>query len=216
MKQYAVIGIGRFGLSVAKTLYSMGHDVLAVDKDHDRIQEIYHYVTHAVEADSTDEDALKALGLRNFDAVVITIGSDIQSSILTTLLCKEMGVKFIVGKAHNELHAKVLYKIGVDKVIFPERDMGMKLAHSLASYNILDHIELASEYSLVELSAISEWEGKSLRHIDMRRRFGLNVVAIKRGQDILISPKGDDIINRDDILVVIGRNNDIRRLGNKT
>ena len=202
MKQYAVIGIGRFGLSVAKTLYSMGHDVLAVDKDHDRIQEIYHYVTHAVELTPL-RGCLKALGLRNFDAVVITIGSDIQSSILTTLLCKEMGVKFIVGKAHNELHAKVLYKIGVDKVIFPERDMGMKLAHSLASYNILDYIELASEYSLVELSAISEWEGKSLRHIDMRRRFGLNVVAIKRGQDILISPKGDDIINRDDMLVVI-------------
>ncbi len=216
MKQFAVIGIGRFGSSVAKTLYSLGHDVLTIDKDGDKVQEISDYVTHAVEADATDEEALKTLGLRNFDAVVVTVGSDIRSSILATLLCKELGVRFIVGKAHDDLHAKVLYKIGVDKVVFPERDMGMKLAHSLASYNILDYIELASDYSLVELTAIPEWVGKSLGQLDMRREFGLNVVAIKHNDEILISPKGDDVINQDDVLVVIGKNSDIRRLENKT
>ena len=157
MKQFAVIGIGRFGSSVAKTLYSLGHDVHAIDKDGDKDQEISYYVTHAVEADATDEEALKTLGLRNFDAVVVTVGSDIRSSILATLLCKELGVRFIVGKHMMISMQKYYIKIGVDKVVFPERDMGMKLAHSLASYNILDYIELASDYSLVELTAILEW-----------------------------------------------------------
>jgi len=163
-KQFAVIGIGRFGSSVAKTLCGLGHEVLAVDRNQDRIQEIADYVTHAVQADATDEEALKSLGIRNFDAVVVSIGDDIQSSIMIALLCKEMGVKFVVGKAQNDLHAKVLYKIGVDKVIFPERDMGMKIAHHLASTNIIDYIELASDYSLVEVTAIPNgWGSRSGR-----------------------------------------------------
>jgi len=216
MKQFAVIGIGRFGSSVARTLCALGYQVLAVDKDQERVQEISDCVTHAVQADATDEDALKALGLRNFDAVVVSIGTDIQASIMVTLLCKELGVKFVLAKAQNDLHAKVLYKIGVDKVIFPERDMGMKVAHHLASTNIIDYIELASDYSLVELTAIPEWEGKSLKQIDMRAAYGLNVVAIKRGNDVLVSPKGEDIIKEGDILVVIGRNDHIKRLEEKT
>jgi len=215
-KQFAVIGIGRFGSSVAKTLCGLGHEVLAVDRNQDRIQEIADYVTHAVQADATDEEALKSLGIRNFDAVVVSIGDDIQSSIMIALLCKEMGVKFVVGKAQNDLHAKVLYKIGVDKVIFPERDMGMKIAHHLASTNIIDYIELASDYSLVEVTAIPEWVGKSLRQINMRVVYGLNVVAIKRGEDVLISPKGEDVINEGDVLVTIGKNDYIKKLEDKT
>lgn len=215
-KQFAVIGIGRFGSSVAKTLCGLGHEVLAVDRNQDRIQEIADYVTHAVQADATDEEALKSLGIRNFDAVVVSIGDDIQSSIMIALLCKEMGVKFVVGKAQNDLHAKVLYKIGVDKVIFPERDMGMKIAHHLASTNIIDYIELASDYSLVEVTAIPEWVGKSLRQINMRAVYGLNVVAIKRGEDVLISPKGEDVINEGDVLVTIGKNDYIKKLEDKT
>jgi trk system potassium uptake protein TrkA len=212
MKQFVVIGIGRFGSSVAKTLYGMGHDVLAIDKDEERIQEISESVTHAIQADATDEDALKAIGLRNFDVAVVTIGSDIQSSILVALLCKELGIKYVLGKAQNDLHAKVLYKIGVDKVVFPERDMGMRVAHNLVSSSILDYIELAPDYSLIEISAIPTWEGKSLKQLDMRVRYGINVMAIKHNDEMNISPKGDDIINQGDILVVIGSKDDIRKL----
>jgi trk system potassium uptake protein TrkA len=215
MKQFAVIGIGRFGSSIARTLCVLGHEVLAVDKNLERVQDISECVTHAVQADATDEDALKALGIRNFDAVVVSIGTDIQSSIMVALLCKELGVKFVLGKAQNDLHAKVLYKIGVDKVIFPERDMGMKVAHNLASTNILDYIELASDYSMVEVTAIPEWVGKSLRQINMRVVHGLNVVAIKRDDDVLVSPKGEDVICEGDILVAIGRNDHIKKLEEK-
>lgn len=214
-KQFAVIGIGRFGSSVAKALYALGHDVLAVDKSQERIQEIADCVTHAVQADATDEETLKSLGIRNFDAVVVSIGDDIQSSILIALLCKELGVKFVIGKAQNDLHAKVLYKIGVDKVIFPERDMGVKIAHHLASTNILDYVELASDYSLVEITAIPEWIGKSLKQINMRVVYGLNIVAIKRGDDVLVSPKGEDVIYEGDVLVAIGRNDHIKMLEDK-
>lgn len=214
MKQFAIIGLGRFGQSVARTLYSMNHDVLAVDKDEELIQEISDFVTHAVQADATDESVLKALGIRNFDVVVVSIASDIQSSVLITLLCKEAGVKYVIAKAQNELHAKVLYKIGADKVVFPERDMGMRIAHNLVSANILDYIELAPDYSLVEIRALPTWVGKSLRTISMREKFGVNVLAIREGKDINVSPKGDDIINKDNILVVIGGNEDITYLEN--
>lgn len=137
-KQFAVIGMGRFGLSVAKALSDMGFDVLAIDTDEHRTQAVSNIVTHAVSADSTDEEALRALGIRNFDVVVVAIGQDIQASILTTLILKDLGLPIIIVKAQNELHGKVLQKIGADKVIYPERDMGLRVAHHLTSPNILD------------------------------------------------------------------------------
>jgi len=211
MKQYVIIGIGCFGSSVAKTLYSMGHDVLAIDKDEEKIQQISNHVTHSVQVDATDENTLKALGIRNFDVAVITIGTDIQSSVLITMLCKELGVKYVIAKAQSDLHAKVLYKTGADRVVFPERDMGVRVAHNLSSSNILDYIELSPDYSLVEVAALNSWEGKTLKTINMRDRFGLNVLAIKHVNKINMSPKGDDIINKSDTLVVIGSNEDIER-----
>ncbi len=212
MKQFAIIGMGRFGASIAKTLYSLGHDVLAMDEDEARIEEVSDYVTHAVVADATDEQTLTALGFRNFDVAVITIGGDLQSSILVCLLCKELGVKNVLAKAQNELHARVLRKIGVDKVVFPERDMGMRLAHNLVSSNILDFIELSNDHSLVEINAHESWQGKSLKEIDMRVNYGVNVMAIKHDGSINISPRGEDVVDSNDTLVVIGANDDIRRL----
>jgi trk system potassium uptake protein TrkA len=212
MKQYAIIGMGRFGSSVARTLYSLGHDVLVIDKDEEQIERISNYVTHAIQGDATDESVLQALGLGDFDVAVVTIGGDLQSSILICLLCKEMGVQTVIAKAQNELHARVLRKIGVDKVVFPERDMGMRLAHSPVSSNILDYIELSPDYSLMELSAPASWEGKSLKDLDMRVQYGVNVMAIRHGDNINISPRGDDIIAAGDVLVIIGANEDIRRL----
>ncbi|MFZ5969077.1 MAG: potassium channel family protein [Bacillota bacterium] len=215
MKQYAVIGCGRFGSSVAKTLYGLGYDVLAVDQDEDVIQGLADSVTHAVQLDATDEASLRSLGIRNFDVAVITIGSDIQSSILITLLTKELGVKYVVAKAQNELHAKILYKTGADRVVLPERDMGMRVAHNLVSTNILDYIELAPDYSIVEITPLKEWVGKSLVDINMRGRYGVNVMAIKHGSDINISPNAQDKISYEDVLVVVGHNDDLQKIEKK-
>ncbi|MBB6216807.1 trk system potassium uptake protein TrkA [Anaerosolibacter carboniphilus] len=212
MKQFVVIGCGRFGSSVARTLYSLGYDVLAIDENEDVIQTIADSVTHAVQVDATDETSLKSLGIRNFDVAVVTIGSDIQSSILITLIAKELGIKYVVAKAQNELHAKVLYKIGADRVVFPERDMGVRVAHNLVSSNILDYIEVAPDYSIVEISALKEWEGKNLKDLNMRAKYGINVMAIKHGSEINISPNALDMIGKDDVLVVVGHNDDIQKI----
>ncbi|SET49757.1 trk system potassium uptake protein TrkA [Natronincola peptidivorans] len=212
MKQFVVIGCGRFGSSVAENLYKLGHDVLAIDGHEETVQNISDKVTHAVQVDATDEHALRSLGLRNFDVAVITIGSHIQSSIMATLIVKELGVKYVVAKAQSELHAKVLYKIGADRVVFPERDMGMRVAHNLVATNILDYIELAPEYSIMEITTIDEWHEKTLLDLNIRSRYGINIMAIKHGNHINVSPTANDVVHRGDVLVVIGHNNDLKRL----
>ncbi|HHY82396.1 MAG TPA: TrkA family potassium uptake protein [Clostridiales bacterium] len=216
MKQFVIFGIGRFGASIATTLYNMGHDVLAVDKNEERVQYISDKVTHAIQADATDENTLKAIGIRNFDAAVVAIGEDIQASILITLLCKEAGVSYVLAKARNELHSKVLYKIGADKVVFPERDMGIRVAQSLVSTNILDYIQLTPHYSLVELEAVPAWENRTLKELDIRAKYGINVMAIKRGEHINISPAGTDTIQEGDVLVVLGEADEIERFQEKS
>ncbi|MEG0767818.1 MAG: TrkA family potassium uptake protein, partial [Clostridia bacterium] len=209
---FAVIGLGRFGTSIAKTLYADGHDVLAIDASAERIEAVAEFVTHAVQADATDEDALRTLGLRNFDVAVITIGGNVQSSILITLLCKEMGIHYVVAKAQNDLHAKVLYRIGADRVVFPERDMGIRVAKSLTTHNIVEMIELSEEYSLVETHVPNAWIGKTLRNLDVRVKYGINVMAIRRGTNLIASPHGDEILVAEDELVIIGETNDIAKL----
>lgn len=209
-KQFAVIGIGRFGSSVAKTLYNLGFQVLAIDENEGRIQEIIDSVTHAVQADSTDEDALRSLGIRNFDVVVVAIGQDIQASILTSLILKDLGVPMLIVKAQNDLHGKVLKKIGADKVIFPERDMGQRVAHHLISSNILDFIELSDDYSIVEIKAAKQMIGKNLRQLDIRAKFGCNVIAVKSAEKMNIAPHAEDIIRENDILVVVGDNDHLQ------
>lgn len=201
--------MGRFGSSVAKTLYAKGYEVLAIDSSEQRIQEMIQHVTHGVQADSTDEEALKALGVRNFDVIVVAIGQDIQSSILTTLILKDMGVPMLIVKAQNELHGKVLDKIGADRVIFPERDMGQRVAHHLISPNILDIIDLSDDYSIVELKASNRMVGKNLRELDIRARYGCNVMAIKTKDGMNIAPHAEDTISREDILVIVGKNEDL-------
>ncbi|PZD95553.1 TrkA family potassium uptake protein [Paenibacillus sambharensis] len=211
-KQYAVIGMGRFGSSIAKSLSGLGFEVLAIDESEHRIQEVVNSVTHAVAADSTDEEAMKALGIRNFDVVVVAIGQDIQASILTTLIMKDLGVPYIIVKAQNDLHGKVLNKIGADKVVFPERDMGLRVAHHLISPNILDFIELSDEYSIVELKAPESMVGKNLKELDIRAKYGCNVMAIKTGVKMNISPYAEDTIREGDVLVIVGENKDLAKL----
>lgn len=209
-KQFAVIGLGRFGSSVARTLYEMDYEVMGIDESEENINEHIQYMTHAVAADSTDERAMREIGIRNFDVVVVAIGADIQASILTVLILKEMGVKRIVAKAQNERHGKVLYKVGADRVVFPERDMGVRVAHNLISANVLDFIELAEDYSVAEVVVSAAMVGESLRQLDVRARYGVNVIAIKSGDKFNISPGPDEIIQENDVLVVIGHNKDLQ------
>lgn len=211
-KQFVVIGLGRFGISLAKTVYDLGHDVLVIDKDEDLIQEISDNVTHAVQMDATDENALRTLGIRNFDVAVVTIGSNIQASVMVTLLVKELGVKYIIAKGNSDLHAKVLQKIGADRVILPEKDMGVRVAHNLVSSSILDYIELSPEYSIMEIESMEEWWNKSLKEIKLRSKYGINVVAIKKGDDINVSPSADDIVGEKDIVVAIGSADELSKL----
>ncbi|MDR6554166.1 TrkA family potassium uptake protein [Paenibacillus qinlingensis] len=209
-KQFAIIGMGRFGSAIAKTLSQLGFEVLAIDQDEETVQDVSAYVTHAVQADSTDEEAMRALGIRNFDVVVVAIGEDIQASILTTLILKEMGIATTIVKAVNDLHGKVLKKIGADKIVYPERDMGQRVAHHMISSNIIDYIELSADYSIVEMKASKDMVGKSLRELDVRAKYGCNVIAVKHNEQMIIPPSAEAPIKEDDILVIVGKNSSLQ------
>ncbi len=209
--QVAVIGLGRFGGSICKTLIELGHDVLAIDIKESKVNEFADLVTQAVQLDSTDEQALKEVGIRNMDHVIVAIGDDIQASILTTLILKEMNVPFVTAKAINDHHEKVLAKIGADKIVHPERDMGVRLVHQLLSKNVMDLIELSPDHSLIEIKATNRMIGKSLLELNIRAKYGVNILAIKSDEGLNISPQAEDVIREGDILVVVGANKDISR-----
>ncbi|MBU9672212.1 TrkA family potassium uptake protein [Planococcus sp. CP5-4] len=214
-KEFVVIGLGRFGGSIVRELIEQGADVMAIDKDHERVDEFASIATQAVVADTTDESVLKSLGVRNFEQVIVAIGENIQASILTTLMLKEIGVKKITVKAQNDYHAKVLHKIGADKVVHPERDMGIRIAHNILSNNVLDYLELSDEHSIMEIKANDKLAGYTLIELDIRAKYGINIVAIKRDDDIIVSPQADMEIERDDILIIIGSDADINRFEKK-
>jgi trk system potassium uptake protein TrkA len=209
MKQYAVIGLGRFGSSLAKELINEGVEVLGIDRDEEVVNEMADVLTHAIVVDSTDEEALRSIGIRNFDCVIVAIGDDIQASIMTAILLKEMGVGTVVAKALSELHGKVLERLGVDRVIFPERDMGIRVAHQLVNPNLLDYIELSKDYTIAELSVPKCLSGKSLKELDARAKFGCSVVAINKKNGIIIAPTASDVLNERDVMVIIGTNKQI-------
>ncbi len=211
MKQFAVIGLGRFGTSVAVTLTTMGYEVLAIDNDEDRVNGIIEEVTHAVQVDALDEHALKAVGIRNFDVVVVAIGHEVQASILVTVMLKEMGVGKVVAKAQTALHGKVLERVGADKVVYPERDMGVKVAHALVSKNIMDQISLSPEYSLVEMVAPPQFVNKTLVESGARQKYGVSILAIRRDKDMIISPNATQMIREGDVLVVIGKGEKLQK-----
>lgn len=204
MKSFAIIGCGRFGSAVAKTLYELGNEVLAIDGDMDVVDNIAGHVTHAIQADVMDEGVLKELGLSNFDVVIVSIGTDLQASIMATLIVKELGVDKIVAKAQSELHGKVLKKIGADKVVFPERDMGVRVAHNLASNSIVDYIELSPDYSILEIEAIPRWHNKTLEELRLRNKYHVTVMAVKRNDEIEVSPGPKYQIQKGDVLVALG------------
>ncbi|WP_088035884.1 potassium channel family protein [Evansella clarkii] len=210
-KQFAVIGLGRFGGSVCRELVRQGHEVLVIDMDEHKVNDYANIATHAVVADTTDESVLRSLGIRNFDYVIVAIGDDLQASILTTLLLKELKIKNVWVKAKNDYHHKVLVKIGADQVVHPEKDMGRRVAQQMSDEKVIDFIELSEEYSIVELIATDLLEGKTLIQLDIRAKYGVTVLAIKKGEEINISPEPDYQIMKNDLLIVIGHNKDIKR-----
>ncbi|HYK74092.1 MAG TPA: TrkA family potassium uptake protein [Pseudoneobacillus sp.] len=214
-KEFAVIGLGRFGGSICRELADQGMEVMAIDNNEERVNQFAMIASHAVVGDTTDEAVLKSLGIRNFDHVIVAIGDDIQSSILTTLILKELGVKNITVKAQNDYHEKVLRKIGADHVVHPERDMGKRIAHNIVSNNVLDYLELSDQHSIVEIVASSKLDGHSLIDLDIRAKYGINIVAIKRESEILVSPQASEVILKGDILIVIGADADINRFEKK-
>lgn len=214
-KSFLVVGAGRFGKSVALAIGEAGHDVMVVDKDEPLIQEISNEVTDAVAADATSENCIKAIGVRDFDAVVLAIGSDIQASIMTSILLIENEARYVAAKAQTDLHGKVLEKIGVNRVVHPERDMGHKIARSLIAPTIIDMIELSEEYSVVEITAPAEMVGKSLLELNLRAHHGISVIALRRnsGGKTNISPIAEDLVEENDIIVAIGDNKNLHKLG---
>lgn len=204
MKQFAVIGLGRFGRSVARTLESLGHQVMGVDVDGEIVASLRLDITHAVQADCTDEESLATLGLRNFDGVVVAIGGDVEASVLVTLLLKEQGVPRVLAKAGSEIHGRLLTKVGADTVIYPERDMGTRLAHHLVTSSAVDSIELSRDFRVVEVPAPAAAAGQTLGQLNLRSRFGLHVLAIRRGDAVLVAPGAQDSVAAGDMLVVLG------------
>jgi trk system potassium uptake protein TrkA len=209
MQSFVILGLGRFGQSVAKTLFELGQEVLVIDENEGLIQSISGQITYAMVGNVTDENVLKAVGIKNFDAAVVSTGKNLESSILVTQMLKEMGMKYILVKAQNELHARVLTKLGADRVVFPEQDMGVRAAHNLVSTNIIDYIELSPDYTIIELNAPKRWEGKTLKELNVRVKHGINIIAIKNGLKINVAPTADYLIKSNDVLVVIGSKSDI-------
>lgn len=215
MKNFVVIGLGRFGTAVARELFELGHDVLAVDVDRERVQNVADAVTHAVAGDARDPAVLRAVGIAEYDCVVVAVGNDVGSSALITMRLKEMGVPKVVCKAMSHVHQRLLEKVGADRVVFPEHEMGIKVAQGLAHSNILNYIELSEDYGIVEVSLPHGWQGKSIRELDIRAKYSVNVIAVCRGQDVNVSPGADCVLVSHDKLMVLGRSEDIAKICEK-
>ncbi|QVK17077.1 TrkA family potassium uptake protein [Mycoplasmatota bacterium] len=207
-KTFAVIGLGRFGKSVLQELIGLDNEVLAIDINEERVNEVSNIASHAIICDTTDEEALINIGVKNIDHVVIAIGDNVQASILTSLILKELNVSEITVKAQNDYHERVLKKIGITDIIHPEQDMGKRIARRISSRIISETLELSKKYSLVELKATGKIVNKTLLELDLRNKIGINIVALKREDNIII-PDADEVINSNDTIIIVGSNQSI-------
>lgn len=206
MKSYIVIGLGLFGQAVARQLCTLGAEVLAMDVRSDLVQQVSGDVTHAVVGDAQDKEVLRALGAREFDCAILAIGDDLAASVLITMNLKELGVPYLVCKAHDETHRRVLEKLGADRVVIPEQEHAQRLARSLHSHNVLEYIELSRDYGILEVPAPKSWAGKTLKELNVRAKLGVNIIAVQNGASTNVSPAADYQIQAADILVVLGDN----------
>lgn len=214
VKSFLILGLGRFGSSMAKTLCSLGHDVMAIDNCEEHVNNIADRVTNALRADASDEKVLMNVGVRNFDCVIISMGNDIRASVLSTLQCQELGAKHIIAKASDELHAKLLSKVGADQVVMPEQDFSKRLAKQLVSKNVIDFLELSDQYSIREMHIPTAWIGKSILAIDVRKKYSVNIVALRRGEHIKLTLDPNMIFEAGDLLIVVGDNRDLTKVEN--
>lgn len=214
-KNVLVLGLGRFGSALAKKLFEKDVEVMAVDRDYTKVQKVADKVTYAAQADMTDENAMKELGIKNFDIAVIATGSNIEASIEATLLCKDAGITTVIAKATNLTHERILRKIGADKIIFPELDSGERLARVISGSNLLEFIEFSSEFSLAEVRVHKAWIGKNLMELDFRKEYNLNVVAFERAGKTLINPGPNTRIEENDLIALIGRSEDVDKISNE-
>ena len=217
-KQFGVIGLGRFGSAMAITLTELGHDVTGVDGDEARVQQLADVITHALQIDATDEKALRAAGIQDVDVAVVSIGENIESSLLVVMQLRELVIETIVAKAVTPLHGRILEKLGVSRVIFPEREMAIRIAHSLVMPNVIDYIELSRDFSIVEVPAPETFVGRTLKQLELRPRLGLTLIAIKRQADggaaviTNIAPSADETIRSGDVLALLGSNDRLNQL----
>ncbi len=214
MRSFAVIGLSSFGYHLCKHLTELGAPVLAIDVDEEKIDDIRPFVQKAVVADAKDKDVLRSLGLEDFDVVVVTVGEPIEVSILITLYLREIGVKEIIAKVITEDHAKILDKLGASSVVFPERDMAKRIAYTLRRSILLDYVSLGEGYGIVEMGAPSEWLGKPLAALDVRRQYNVQIIVIKDvlSDSVVIIPSGDHVIKDSDVLVMVGREEDLEKV----
>lgn len=215
MKTYVVIGLGRFGKAVATELCRLGHEVLAIDEMEEAVQAASSLVTHAVTADARDPAVLRALGVRNYDCAIVAAAHDVGSSALITMSLKELGVKRVIAKAQSHVHQQVLEKVGADKVVFPEHEMGVKLAQNLSSTNILNFIELSEDFGIVELAVPKIWQEQTIRDLDIRAKFGVTIIAIRKSgnvHNLEVAPGADYVLSAEDVVVTLGRYENISRL----
>lgn len=206
MKTFVVVGLGRFGTAVAKQLKLLGNEVMAIDVGAERVQKISDHVTYAVVADAKDEEVLSSLGVKNYDCAIVAIGDDLAANILVTLNMKALGVPQVICKARDEQQRRALEKLGADLVLIPERETGIKLAQKLTSVSVLDYIELSDRCGIIEICVPRNWVGKTLRDINVRAKYGVNVIALRKGGEISVSFKPDEQLQESDILVMIGEN----------
>lgn len=213
-RQFAVLGLGRFGQSLVKTLVENDCDVLCCDKDLEIVNEMSKYGCHSIQADVTDVHVLDQFGVNNFDVVVVAIGENMEGSILATMMAKELGAKFVIAKAKNEIQKSILQKVGADRVVLPERDMGVRIANTLLTTSVIDYINLSDKFAIVEIEPHETWINKSILDSNIRAKWGLNIVAIRRDTDIIVSPLPSEIIGKNDVLVVVGKNDVIQKINN--
>ena len=212
-KEYGVFGLGKFGMAVAVALAESGNSVIAVDMDPDRVDVAAETVTCAMVADVTEPDVLDNLGISNLDCVIIGVSTNMQASIMATILTKEKGVGFVVAKAENEIHKHILEKVGADKIVFPEAEMGTRLARNLMGGEFIDLVELSKEFSMVEMPVPEAWIGRSLRELDFRGSYGLNIIGVKRGDDLKVNLNPENPMEKEMTLVIVGKNVDLAKIG---
>lgn len=212
MKSIVVFGCGRFGSTVAINLTDLGNEVLAIDGDFEKVQSISDSVTTAVQCDVLDENALKELGLTNFDIAVIAIGSNLEAAIMATLISKESNIEYIVAKATSLRQGEILSKLGADKLIYPERDMGVRVAHNLTSQNILDYIQLSPDFSLAEIKVLPEWIGQTIEDLQIRNTYGVTILGIEREEMVEIVPSASTVLVENDILMILGKDDAIKEV----